>query len=91
MFQMSDIVSINRSPDDVFNFVADLHNFPKWRANLASSTVVSERSAHVGAQCDEEIQMGLRKIPLLARSHHFPRAGHSRFKQCLPVLSTMVT
>jgi hypothetical protein len=46
----------------VFEFVADLRNFPIWRANLASSIVVSERSTDVGARCDEEIQMGPRTI-----------------------------
>jgi len=63
MFHVSDTVSIDRPPGDVFDFVADLRNFPRWRANLASSAVVSETHTGVGARCDEEIRMGSRTIP----------------------------
>jgi uncharacterized membrane protein len=63
MFRMSETVSIRRPADDVFQFVADLRNFPKWRANLASSEVVSDAHTDVGARCIEQIQMGPRTIP----------------------------
>ncbi len=63
MFRMSETVSINRAPTDVFDFVSDLNNFQHWRANLASSTVKSERSNGAGAWCEEEIQAGRRRIP----------------------------
>jgi hypothetical protein len=63
VFQMGETVSIDRSPAEVFAFIADIRNFPIWRANLASSTVVSDSSTDVGARCDEEIQMGPRRIP----------------------------
>lgn len=62
MFRTSETVSIDRSSKDVFEFVADLRNFPLWRASLASSTVVTERTTDVGARCDEEIQMGPRRL-----------------------------
>lgn len=62
MFRVSDTVSIDRSSKDVFEFVADLRNFPLWRANLASSTVVSQQATDVGARCDDQIQMGPRKV-----------------------------
>jgi uncharacterized membrane protein len=35
MFRVSETVSIGRPPGDVFRVVADLRDFPKWRANLA--------------------------------------------------------
>jgi len=76
MFQMSETISINRPPGEVFDFVADLHNYPKWRANLASSTVVTEKSTDVGARCDEEIQMGPRRIPATCQITTFS-AGHT--------------
>lgn len=63
MFRMSETVTIDRPAADVFDFVADLRNFPRWRANLASSTVVSESSTGVGARCEEEIRIGPRRIP----------------------------
>jgi Polyketide cyclase / dehydrase and lipid transport len=71
VFQMSETVSIDRPPADVFSFVADLRNFPIWRANLASSRVVSDSPTDVGATCDEEIQVGPRKIPATCRITSF--------------------
>jgi len=62
VFRLSETVSIDRAPADVFDFVADLRNFPLWRSNLASSTIVSERSTGVGARCDEEVQVGPRRV-----------------------------
>jgi hypothetical protein len=63
MIHVSDTATIACAPEDVFRFVADLRNFPLWRANLASSTLVSEKHTGVGATCDEEIRMGPAKIP----------------------------
>lgn len=63
MFSMSETVPVDRSPAEVFAFVADLRNFPLWRANLASSKVVSENPTDLGARCNEEIRMGPRRIP----------------------------
>jgi hypothetical protein len=33
-----------------------------WRSNLASSNIVSERSTGVEARCDEEVQVGPRRV-----------------------------
>jgi Polyketide cyclase / dehydrase and lipid transport len=63
MFRIGASVLIQRAPGDVFAFVADLRNFPLWRANLASSTVVSVEFTGVGARCEESIQAGPRTIP----------------------------
>ncbi len=53
MFRVSETVSISRPPGDGFLFLADLRNFPEWRANLASSAVVSETYADGGVRCHE--------------------------------------
>ncbi len=87
MFNMSESVLIHRSPEDVFEFVADLRNFPIWRANLASSTVVSERSTDVGARCDEEIQMGPRRIPATCEITAFSAGRTFSFQAVSPGLT----
>lgn len=74
MFRMSETVTIDRPATDVFDFVADLHNFPLWRANLASSTVVSERRPGSGP--------GARRRSGSARDGSRPRA---RSRPCHPV------
>jgi uncharacterized membrane protein len=84
MFRMSETVSINRSPKDVFDFVADLNNFPKWGANLASSTVISERSTDLGARCDEEIQLGPRKMPATCEITAFSAGRTFSFRAISP-------
>jgi uncharacterized membrane protein len=87
MFEMSETVSINRAPEDAFDFVADLHNFPLWRANLASSRVVSERSTDVGARCDEEIQMGPRKVPAMCEITAYSAGRAFSFQAVSPGLT----
>ena len=86
MFRMSETVSIRRPPGDVFQFVADLRNFPEWRANLASSAVVSEAYTDVGARCDEQIQMGPRKIPASCEITAFSVGRRFSFRALSPGL-----
>ena len=86
MFRMSETVSINRPAGEVFEFVADLSNFPLWRANLASSTVVSNQVTGLGARCDEEIQMGPRKIPATCQITSFSAGQTFSFQAVSPGL-----
>jgi len=86
MFRMSETVSISKPPGDVFRFVADLRNFPEWRANLASSAVVSETWTDVGARCDEQIQMGPRKIPASCEITTFSAGRRFSFRAVSPGL-----
>lgn len=76
MIHVSATASIGCTPAEVFAYVADLRNFPRWRANLASSTIVSEHYTDVGATCDEEVQVGPAKIPGTCRITTFS-AGHT--------------
>ena len=86
MFRVSETVSISRPPGDVFQFVADLRNFPQWRANLASSTVVSETCTDVGARCDEQIRMGPRTIPASCEITAFSAGRRLSFRALSPGL-----
>jgi uncharacterized membrane protein len=86
MFRVNETVSISRPPGEVFRFVADLRNFPKWRANLASSAVVSETYTDVGARCDEEIQIGPRKIPASCEITTFSAGRTFSFRALSPGL-----
>ena len=86
MFRVSETVSIGKPPGDVFWFVADLRNFPEWRANLASSAVVSETYTDVGARCDEQIQMGPRKIPASCEITTFSAGRRFSFRAVSPGL-----
>jgi hypothetical protein len=63
VFRIGESVLVHSAPEEVFAFVADLRNFPLWRANLATSTVVSDNVTDVGARCEEAIEVGPRSIP----------------------------
>ena len=63
VFRIGESVLVHSAPEEVFAFVADLRNFPLRRANLATSTVVSDNVTDVGARCEEAIEVGPRSIP----------------------------
>jgi hypothetical protein len=58
MIQLNETITISRSPGEVFAFLADLNNFPKWRANLVTSKVLTTAPTEVGTRCSEVVQMG---------------------------------
>ena len=86
MFRIGDSVVIQRPPADVFAFVSDLRNFPLWRANLATSTVVSDDFTGVGATCEEEIPVGPRRIPGKCRITRFSVDRSLTFRASSPGL-----
>ena len=58
MIQLNETRAIARSPGEVFAFLADLNNFPKWRANLVSFKILTEGPTEVGTRCAEVVQVG---------------------------------
>ena len=86
MFRIGERVLVNRAPADAFAFVADLRNFPLWRANLASSAVVSDGFTDVGAACEEEIRVGPRTIPATCRITSYSAGRTFSFRALSPGL-----
>jgi len=58
MIQLNEAISISRSAGEVFAFLADLNNFPKWRANLVSFKILTAGPTEVGTRCAEVVQVG---------------------------------
>jgi uncharacterized membrane protein len=58
MIQLNETITISRSPGEVFAFIADVNNFPKWRANLVSFKVLTAGPTEVGTRCAEVMQVG---------------------------------
>lgn len=58
MIRLNEATTISRSPGDVFAFLADLTNFPKWRANLVSFEILTAGPTGVGTRCVEVVQVG---------------------------------
>ena len=58
MIRLNAVTTISRSPGDVFAFLADLNNFPAWRANLVSFEILTAGPTEVGTRCAEVVQVG---------------------------------
>jgi uncharacterized membrane protein len=86
-FHVSETIAIARPAEDVFTFVADLRNFPLWRANLRTSTLVSEHHTQVGARCIEEMQIGPRTIPGTCRIVTYSEGRTFSFQAVSPGLT----
>src|SRR5258708_7714452 len=58
VIQLSDAVPISRPPSDVFPFVADLSNIPKWQSEVVTSKVTTPGPTKVGTRFTEDVKMG---------------------------------
>src|SRR5205807_623016 len=58
MIRCNDAITIDRSPADVFAFVADLSNIPRWQAEVVKSIVVTPGPTRVGTHYTEDVKMG---------------------------------
>jgi uncharacterized membrane protein len=58
MIQLSDSVTISRSPGEVFAFLADLNNIPKWQAEVVTSKVITTGPTKIGTRFTEDVKMG---------------------------------
>lgn len=58
MIRVSDSIAISRPPSQVFAFVVDLNNIPKYQAEVVKSTVVTPGPTKVGTRFTEVVKMG---------------------------------
>ncbi len=58
MIEVSDSITISRAPADVFAFMADMNNLPKWQSEVVASTVVTPGPTRVGTKFTEDVKMG---------------------------------
>jgi len=86
VFRIGQSVLVHSAPAEVFGFVSDLRNFPLWRANLATSTVVSDQFTDVGARCEEEIAIGPRSISATCQITSFDAGRTFSFRALSPGL-----
>ena len=57
MIQFSDEILINRPVEQVFTFVADLENTPKWQTGVVNSKKVSEGPIQTGTKFKEVVRV----------------------------------
>lgn len=62
MIEVTASVSINRSAEDVFEFLADMANNPRWQQGMRSCTWTSEPPLALGSTYDQEASFLGKKI-----------------------------
>ena len=58
MIRVNDSVIIMRPPSQVFAFLADLNNIPKFQTEVVKSTVVTPGPTRVGTRFTEDVKLG---------------------------------
>ena len=62
MIRIEHSISVNRPRGEVFDFLTDVENLPKWQANLVQSVPISDGAVRAGFQFEETINVMMRKI-----------------------------
>ena len=57
MIQVTETTTISRSPGEVFAFLADLNNIPKWQTEVVTSKVLTTGPTRVGTRFTEDVKM----------------------------------
>ena len=73
-------VEIDRSPDEVFAYLAQLERHHEWQAELVSTRVVTEGPTRTGTQVVDTRRMGNREqeVPYEVTEHDPPRRSAFR-------------
>lgn len=58
MIRINDSIQIECSPKEVFDYVADLDNIPKWQSEVVTSKVDTAGPVKIGTHFTEEVKMG---------------------------------
>lgn len=80
MIQFSDAIVIARPPREVFAFVADLNNIPKWQAEVVTSKVITPGPTKVGTRFTEDVKMGPRRVTATCEVTEFAADQMMAFK-----------
>ena len=62
MIKISEVVTISRPPADVFAFMANLDNIPKWNGEVESFTIATPGPTRVGSQFVEHTKVASSRI-----------------------------
>lgn len=58
MLKVSASIDISRPPADVFAYISNLSNMPKWQAEVVRSTVLTPGPTQVGSLFSEHVKLG---------------------------------
>ena len=58
MIEVSDSITIWRLREEVYDFLVDVTNLPRWQSDVVSATITTAGEARVGTRFTEEIKLG---------------------------------
>jgi uncharacterized membrane protein len=87
MIQLNDSITISRSPGDVFAFLADLNNIPKWQAEVVTSKVITTGPTKVGTRFTEKVKMGPMRATANCEVTEFSPDRMMAFKAISPLIN----
>lgn len=64
MITFDQTIHIARTPEEVFEFLADLENLPIWQKGLSHSVVLTPGALHVGSEFEETVKIAGRSTKL---------------------------
>jgi uncharacterized membrane protein len=60
MFPIIGSITINRPPEQVYGFLADLQNIPKWEGEVLEVKVLTEGPIRLGTKFTEKVKMPMK-------------------------------
>lgn len=86
MIQLNDEITISRPASEVFAFVADLNNLPRWQSDVITSKVLTAGPMKVGTRFTEEVKMGPTRQTATCEVTEFAPGTLMGFKASAPAI-----
>ena len=64
MAAIREVIDIDRSPEDVFAYIADPSHLPEWQLSAVSAEPLDPGPLHAGSRVKVTRRMGTREIPM---------------------------
>lgn len=80
MFEIEAHILVHRPVDEVFGFVADFENAPKWQTGVVQSKRASEGALRVGTRFEEDVRILGRHVPTVCIITEFDSPRTFTFK-----------
>lgn len=84
MIEVTDNILISREPAEVFAFMADMNNLPKWQSEVVASKVVTPGPTRVGTRFTEDVKMGPTHTTAACEVTEFAPGSTMAFKALSP-------
>ncbi len=80
MIGFDQTITINRPLEEVFDFVADPTNIPRWDHDVLTSRLAASGALGAGVRFEETVQMGPSRVEAEGEITAFERPGRVGFK-----------